>query len=149
MNNIPPLVQIMACRRPGDKPSSESVMVNLLMHICVTLPQWVDIYYLSMALFDWHSADITHLCGRSNSNTDFSRLIEFLTLHQEGRNLNCDIVNMNHLRSDPQKVPWEWVAVLKIGWQVVSILAGVTTRTYTRATCQPPSRGLLWLPDLL
>ena len=32
LNNIPLLVQIMACRRPGDKPLSEPVMANLLTH---------------------------------------------------------------------------------------------------------------------
>ena len=42
INNIPPLVQIMAWRRPGDKPLSEPMMVNLLTHICVTQPQWVN-----------------------------------------------------------------------------------------------------------
>ena len=41
INNIPALVQIMAWRRPGDKPLSEPVMVSLLTHICVTRPQWV------------------------------------------------------------------------------------------------------------
>ena len=41
INNIPSLVQIMAWRRPGDKPSSEPMMVCLLTHICVTRPQWV------------------------------------------------------------------------------------------------------------
>ena len=41
INNIPSLVQIMAWRRPGDKPLSEPMMVSSLMHICVTRPQWV------------------------------------------------------------------------------------------------------------
>ena len=41
INNIPALVQIMAWRRPGDKPLSESMMVSLLTHICVTRPQLV------------------------------------------------------------------------------------------------------------
>ena len=41
INNIPALVQIMAWRRPGDKPLSESMMFSLLTHICVTRPQWV------------------------------------------------------------------------------------------------------------
>ena len=39
-NNFPALVQIMAWRRPGDKAWSELMMVSLLMHICVTRPQW-------------------------------------------------------------------------------------------------------------
>ena len=41
INNIRTLVQIMACRCPGDKPVSEPMMVSLLMPICVTRPQWV------------------------------------------------------------------------------------------------------------
>ena len=39
INNIPVLVQIMAWRRPGDKPLSEPMMISLLTHICVTRPQ--------------------------------------------------------------------------------------------------------------
>ena len=42
IDNIPALVQIMAWRRPGEKPLSEPMMVSLLMHICVTRPQWVN-----------------------------------------------------------------------------------------------------------
>ena len=41
INNIPALVQIMAWRRPGDKPLSEPMMVRSTTHICVTRPQWV------------------------------------------------------------------------------------------------------------
>ena len=41
-NNIPALVQTMACRRPGGKTLSEAMMVSLLTHICVTRPQCVD-----------------------------------------------------------------------------------------------------------
>ena len=41
INNNPALVQIMAWRRPGNKPLSETVMVSLLTHLCVTRPQWV------------------------------------------------------------------------------------------------------------
>ena len=40
INNIPALIQIMAWRRPGDKPLSEPRMVSLPTHICVTRPQW-------------------------------------------------------------------------------------------------------------
>ena len=42
INNIPALVQIMAWRRPGDKPLSEPMLASLLTHICVTWPQWVN-----------------------------------------------------------------------------------------------------------
>ena len=41
INYIPALVQIMAWRRSGDKPLSETMMARLLTHICVTRPQWV------------------------------------------------------------------------------------------------------------
>ena len=41
INNIPALAQIMAWRRPGDKPLSESMMVSLLTHICITRSQLV------------------------------------------------------------------------------------------------------------
>ena len=39
IHNIPALVQIMALRRPGDKPLSEPMVISLLTHICVTRPQ--------------------------------------------------------------------------------------------------------------
>ena len=42
INNIPALLQIMAWRRPGDKPLSEPMIIILLTHICVTRPQWVN-----------------------------------------------------------------------------------------------------------
>ena len=45
INNNPALVQIMAWRRPGDKPLSEPMMVISLTHICVTRPQWVKCHY--------------------------------------------------------------------------------------------------------
>ena len=37
------LTIIQHCRRPGDKPLFEAMMVRLLTHICVTRPQWVNI----------------------------------------------------------------------------------------------------------
>ena len=51
INNIPTLVQVMAWRRPGDKPLSEPMMVRFPTHICVTRPQWVNqIMFLSNIL---------------------------------------------------------------------------------------------------
>ena len=40
IDNIPASVQVMAWRRPGDKPLSEPMMVSLYIYICVTRPQW-------------------------------------------------------------------------------------------------------------
>ena len=41
INTISALVQIMAWRRPSEKPLSETIMNSLLSHICVTRLQWV------------------------------------------------------------------------------------------------------------
>ena len=41
INNIPVLVQIMALRRPGDKPLSEPMLITLPTYLCVTRPKWV------------------------------------------------------------------------------------------------------------
>ena len=50
INDAPSLVQIMAWRRPGDKPLSEPVMVSLPTHICVTRLQWVNIWLFTELL---------------------------------------------------------------------------------------------------
>ena len=42
INNIPASVQIIAWRRPGNKPLLESMMVSLPTHISVNRPQWVN-----------------------------------------------------------------------------------------------------------
>ena len=47
INNIPALVQIMAWRRPGDKPLCEPMLITLLTHICVIRPQWVKSMWYS------------------------------------------------------------------------------------------------------
>ena len=41
------MVQIMAWRRPGDKPLSEPMMFSFPTHICVARPQWVKLFQLS------------------------------------------------------------------------------------------------------
>ena len=51
INNIPALVQIMAWRRPGAKPLSETMMVRLETHICVTQPQWVNVLACHLSFF--------------------------------------------------------------------------------------------------
>ena len=56
-NDIPALIQIMAWRRPGDKPLSEPMMISLLTHICVTRPQCVNstlagMFHVAMCLIN-------------------------------------------------------------------------------------------------
>ena len=54
INNIPALVQIMACRRPGNKPLSEPMMIRLSMYICVIRPQWVKLLMQCIPSMTWH-----------------------------------------------------------------------------------------------
>ena len=66
INNIQALVQIMAWRRPGDKPLSEPVMVSLLTHICVTRPQWVKCCWWLKLL--WFVSDYLYSFGKAASS---------------------------------------------------------------------------------
>ena len=59
INNIPALVQIMAWRRLGDKPLSESMVVSLVTHICVTRPQWINC--INRILYCCEVSDRTHI----------------------------------------------------------------------------------------
>ena len=43
INSIAALVQILAWRRLGDKPLSETMLIIFLTHIYVTRPQWVKV----------------------------------------------------------------------------------------------------------
>ena len=76
--NIPALVQIMAWRRPGDKPSSEPMIVSLLTHICITRPQWVNIRS-SMSLCGILSAVLLYVVWSlktfSNQKNDFKNIV--------------------------------------------------------------------------
>ena len=83
INNIPTLGQLMAWRRPGDKPLSEPMMVRLQTLICIARPQRVNTlvhhclrlchiicsfpsHYLSQC---WHIVNWT-LCNKLRSNFD-------------------------------------------------------------------------------
>ena len=82
IDNIPALVQIMACRRSGDKPLSEPMMVSLPRHICVTRPQWLTHWSqdktgvisprkFSEAFFEWKllysDLTVTEVCSWRSS----------------------------------------------------------------------------------
>ena len=53
IDNIPVMVQIMACRQPVDKPLYEPMIVRLPTHICVTLPQWINAPLYDMNYHNW------------------------------------------------------------------------------------------------
>ena len=64
IGNIPALVQIMAWRRPGDKPLSEPMLISLLTHICVTRPRWVKLLCTlkyTCCIFAFKNVNISHL----------------------------------------------------------------------------------------
>ena len=54
INSSSALVQIMTWRWPGDKPLTEPMMVSLLMHICVTRPQWINVMSVMHFLKHWN-----------------------------------------------------------------------------------------------
>ena len=70
IDNIPALVQIMAWRRPGDKPLSEPMVVNLLTHICVARPQWVndEIQHRDYNITYWYRYDMCLLPCTKNGD---------------------------------------------------------------------------------
>ena len=70
INNIPASVQIMAWHRPGDKPLSEAMLVSLLMHKCVTWPQWVKVQHhklkwISMGKWTKNVDTVTHFRAKT------------------------------------------------------------------------------------
>ena len=78
INNIPPLVQIMAWRRSGDKPLSEPVMVSLLTHISVTRPQWVK--GCRLVLFAYFVSHCTDNCDDIIANNQLRGIHIYMKL---------------------------------------------------------------------
>ena len=98
INIIVALVQILAWRRLGEKPSSERMMVILLTHIYVTGPQWVEIklnYVANNTSTKDHSTmlkavqlmvQITHIHNDTYYFT-FSRTLWFFVMNKRYMNL--------------------------------------------------------------
>ena len=85
INNNPALFQIMAWRRPGDKPLSEPMMVSSLTHICVTRPLGdVTVYFKEYSpntlevIFMSTSCDIYLSWMAENTFDDLSWLVEVM-----------------------------------------------------------------------
>ena len=71
LNNIPALVQIMAWRRPGDKPLSEAMMASILTHICVSRLQWVKYVQWVDTLVSISPSYVLHLYIRWHTCMDY------------------------------------------------------------------------------
>ena len=82
IDNIPELVDIMAWRRPGDKPLSEPMIIILLTHICVNGLKIVCQTIISNGVLsskEFHEKDmVPHMAGRkacSISHTLYGRTV--------------------------------------------------------------------------
>ena len=87
IKNIPALVQIMAWRRPGNKPLSEPTMDSFPTHICVTRPQWVK-YQTShkvRELFPWRAISVKFLFYVSIPCTYMCLIVWGIDIHKRKR----------------------------------------------------------------
>ena len=103
IKNMAALVQIMARRRPGDKPLSEPMMVCLLTHICTTQPHFVNVQrehamrkpasHISMCAL-LHSG---HLCSKKCVNVSINGPTGYLCSFQFRQNMKqiCLSVSIN------------------------------------------------------
>ena len=98
IDNIPALVQIMAWRRPGDKPLSETMIVSFLTHICVTRLQWVKSTGNTAALHpttNMQTLEImnyVHIAPNAHSQNSIT-CTDSVTLHLEQNNSVTPIDN--------------------------------------------------------
>ena len=95
VKNIPALVQIMAWRRPGDKPLSEPMMVRMPTRICVTRPQWVNTMLLHSNTWNYN-AILTQFHRNLHPELSFSQLPLQLVIGitYEWRHFNLSQVTM-------------------------------------------------------
>ena len=93
--NIPALVQIMAWRRPGDKPLSEAMIFILMTHICVTWPQLIRVTHF---LISFRVASLVPLPQYRLSNPEAHWWIMLLQNHNSanftGYTVHIHIYNM-------------------------------------------------------
>ena len=75
INNIPALVRIMAWHRPGAKPLSKPMMVELSMHIWATRPQWVKPSHCNR-FEDQAAVNFIYKCTFSSNRL---QLLDFMT----------------------------------------------------------------------
>ena len=109
INGIPALVQIMAWRRPGDKPLSEPMMVSLPTHMCVTRPQWVNssAYALDMEILQTSTKPLICLCFKEL--TTINKHTQCFVVHADtySRCANLVTVNKHHLVAGSQHLPYD------------------------------------------
>ena len=106
INNIPALVQIMAWRRPGNKPLFEPMMAILPMHICVIRPQWVQFFYKNHQFRHTGLSLLVTLCQLSNPL--MTEILDLLSFHQSQYTwtfaLNSSIATVRFWHSYKQQI---------------------------------------------
>ena len=119
IDNIPALVQIMAWRRPGDKPLSEPMMLSLLTHICVTRPQWVNAAHknpiITVAVLMIHYCDV--IMGAMTSKIT-SLTIVYSTIHSGGdqrkHQSSASLAFVRGIHRWPVNSPHKWPVTRKM-----------------------------------
>ena len=102
INNIPASFQIMAWRRPGDKPLSEPMMVILQTHICVARPQWVNQPCGSPQLCVKYTVCVSVVAGgaescKHNTRRRLWQLVVLLTAVSSPSRIDLANANYRHL----------------------------------------------------
>ena len=103
----------MAWRRPGDKPLCETMMVSLLMHICVTQPQWVNNSLIQVQGW-WRKNVVLYDKGARQNGRRMERETGWVErMWQKKMNIPCDNVMIQNIFS------YFWPFVRGIHWTPV------------------------------
>ena len=145
INNIPALVQTMAWRRPGDKPLSGPMMVNLLTHICFTRPRWVNLKWIWM---DGHIVNKWYHTQKSKACTVYMIfVIHYITINwQEVLSYTCITINaINHQeKSQPlHLVPYHTSPLQHLRRKMCKSRSNICMKTFLigcQYSCQPIRR---------
>ena len=99
-------------RRPGDKRSSEPMMVSTLTHICVTRPQWINHHHPTTTPFSvlWIHTDLHKMTDMSILHGDF--LSSFIHVPCESMKYTKKSrfvgMNLKHLHDEAMIQKWSF-----------------------------------------
>ena len=120
----------MAWRQSGGKPLSQPMMVSLLTRICVTRPQWVNIFYYNtnFYLLRHYAMQLRHEAMKSQR-----------TLHNLTAQVSYGVSIVIVFR---EKLPWN-----KLVWLYFSALNGdsFAAAQYSKVAIHCPTKGYITL----
>ena len=142
INNIPALVQIMAWNQPGDKPSSEPMMIILLTHICVTRRQWVQFNLFQL----WQPvlSNTPRLGNAYMHQWTGSTLLQVVVWHLLSARLLPVLVNWTHEKKKEKAISY----VKKTSYKNVCHFAWISMYEYWYS-CVEPGASLGKLPQVV